>query len=186
MENNGITKKRARAVAGLLTCTMLTAAVSSYARDDAARYTMAAVIDAAFGHKVTAGRYDQAIEKITSKSRHFRQSFEASTNLCVAYTKVGDLDSAAVACDQAVAKMRERTKGKGPEPVFRGANSIVDREFLAVALTNRGVLHAVSGEFDAAYRYFAEAQNLDAKIDTPRANLARIASDLAPGVGPDS
>lgn len=150
----------------------------SQADNESPRYTMTAIVDSSFGRAVTSGRYQQAIEKITARQARTRETFESQNNLCVAYTKVGDLDSASVACDQAVAEMRKRTERKSPTRRGQYAEfSRSDRVYLAVALTNRGVLHAVNGDLENARRDFAEAAGIDVDISQPQINLSRLLLD---------
>ena len=153
-------------------------AAPSQADDEDPRYTMTAIIDASFGHVVTSGRYQQAIEKITARQARARETFESQNNLCVAYTKVGELDNASVACDQAVAEIRKRSERKSSTRRGRYADfSRSDRVYLAIALTNCGVLHAVNGDLDDARRDFTEAAGIDVDIPQPQVNLSRLATD---------
>jgi len=50
--------------------------------------------DAALGRMIISGEYEQAIDRITSPRANFDQ-ISKETNLCVAYTKSGELDLAA-------------------------------------------------------------------------------------------
>lgn len=148
------------------------------ADDEDPRYTMTAIIDSSFGQAVTSGRYQQAIEKITAQRAGTRETFESQNNLCVAYTKVGDFDNASLACNLAVEKMRKRTERKRTTRRGQYAEfSRADRVYLAVALTNRGVLHAVNGDLDDAQRDFTEASEIKVDVWQPQVNLSRLAID---------
>ena len=127
-------------------------------------YTMTVIIDAAHGSKVAAGKYQRAIEKITA-SKSTRDPYSQQTNLCVAYTKTGELDKATRACETALAITD---------------NGKVDRVYRAVALSNLGVLHAAKGSQDIARRTFREALDLDSGLSAPKINLARVARGKSP------
>ena len=127
-------------------------------------YTMTVIIDAAHGNKVAAGKYERAIEKIIAR-KSTRDSYSQQTNLCVAYTKTGELDKATEACQGALAITLD---GK------------VDRVYRAVALSNLGVLHAAKGSQDIARRTFLEALDLNSGLSAPKTNLARVARGKSP------
>lgn len=141
-------------------------------------YTMTVIVDAAHGGKVAAGKYERAIEKITA-ARRTRDAYSKQTNLCVAYTKTGALDKATAACEAALAIMLDRGK---PRRNYVGAVPAGkrDRVYLALALSNLGVLHAAKGSTDTARRTFREAVRLDTGLSAPKINLARLARDATP------
>ena len=142
----------------------LLAAAPLAAEETDPAYTMMVIIDAAHGSKVTAGKYERAIEKITAR-KSSRDPYSRQTNLCVAYTKTGELDKATRACEAALALTRD---GK------------IDRMYRAVALSNLGVLHAAKGSQDIARRTFLEALDLDSGLSAPKINLARVARGKSP------
>ena len=146
----------------LLAAVLATAPLAAEETDPA--YTMTVIIDAAHGGKVAAGKYERAIEKITAR-KNSRDPYSRQTNLCVAYTKTGELDKATRACEAALAITRD---GK------------IDRMFRAVALSNLGVLHAAKGSQDIARRTFREALELDSGLSAPKTNLARVAMGKLP------
>lgn len=152
--------------------------VSAQAEDPNVAYTMIAITDASYGNKVTAGRYEQAIEKITTRRVRNSEFFESRTNLCVAYTKSGDLENASVACNDAIEYVRKRVDSKKSTARI----PIAQRINLAAALTNRGVLHAISGEYDLARRDFVEAKGLRSGLSAPKASLARLESADSSGI----
>lgn len=132
-------------------------------------YTMTVIVDAAHGGKVAAGQYERAIDRITAGKRS-RDAYSRQTNLCVAYTKTGALDKATEACEEALAIVRD-----GAAKSAKG-----DRVYLALALSNLGVLHAAKGSTDIARRNFRDALALDSGLSAPKINLARIAKDSTP------
>ncbi len=112
-------------------------------------YQMAAIIDRARGNTVVAGDYGEAIEHLGRKNI---KRFEASTNLCVAYTMIGDLKKADSECAAAL----ELSK------------SSAARRDVAIALSNLGVVKAVSGDISGARQDFSRA--LEINIDLRQAS----------------
>ena len=167
----------ARKFAATLAFSALTFSVSAGAAEQQAAYTMTAISNASFGQQVTVGKYGQAIEKITSPKFKTKTSFSAVTNLCVAYTKTGDLGRAAAKCDTALEKTRARVKFRRSGDLIQPAGYGRTPADLAIALSNRGVLHAVQGETDLAREVFLEAIDLEAGLEAPQINLARLEMD---------
>ena len=135
-------------------------------------YTMTVIVDTAQGHKVAAGKYDRAIARLTAKKSPVNR-YSKDTNLCVAYTKTGDIDNATEACEAAVEAMRKRRVARSSFSTSEAATS--NRVYLALALSNLGVLEAVKGDAELARKRFEEALELDAGLSAPKVNLARLA-----------
>ena len=123
----------------------------------ASGFQMSAVIDRARGNAVVAGDYQAAIEKLGARDR---RHFESSTNLCVAYAMTGDLEKADVECAAAV-QMSEKAEV---------------RRDIAVALTNRGVVKAVSGDLSGARQDFDRALEIDGGLRQASDNLQLLVS----------
>ena len=141
-------------------------------------YTMTVIVDAAHGGKVAAGEYERAIRKITAR-KSTRDTYSRQTNLCVAYTKTGVLDKATEACEEALAIVLDRAdKRRVLAGTTQSAKS--DRVYLALALSNLGVLHAAKGSTGIARENFREALALDSGLSAPKVNLERLARDRTP------
>lgn len=139
-----------------------------------ANYEMAFFADSAQGSKILSGNYKKAIEKIAAKV-HGHASLHAKTNLCVAYTKAGDIAAAEAACDAAVAAAKTFRKS-GSGLAFETSSQMRAR-FTAIALSNRGVLKAVKGDLAAARADFDAALAQQAReIPLVRANLEKLES----------
>lgn len=125
----------------------------------ASGFQMAAVIDRAHGNAVVAGDYDQAIANLDDDQRYF----ESSTNLCVAYTMTGELEKADAECASAlrISKRKEI------------------RRDIAVALSNLGVLKAVSGDLDGAQEDFSRAIRVNRKLPYASENLQLLQVTIA-------
>lgn len=132
---------------------------------------MMAIENRAHGKLLTSGRYVEAIEKI-SAHRDRIERFERHNNLCVAYTKTRDLQKAAAACEAAL-ETREGVTAQNASYWSSNRLKLRDR---AIALSNRGVLRAVTGDMDGAREDFSAAAKLSDELDEPLENLALIAT----------
>lgn len=164
---------------GSTSLSMLSIGQSAFGAERAAPYEMAVIIDAAHGHKVQKGEYAKAITRLADAKRRFPDEFARQNNLCVAYTKTGDLDRAEQACDAAV----EFVESKGVRAVKGFALPDVRenayRVYKAIALSNRGVVRALQGDVKFALRDFEQANDLKARVRGPKSNLARLSKTVA-------
>lgn len=162
--------------AGVLLAATLQFPSTQLARADDSQpgFVMTVIADRARGDQVMSGDYVAAIAGITSpKARHW-DSFAVSNNLCVAYTKLNDLASADQACADALLTSRETPGEWNGSQRKRG-----DR---AVALSNRGVIRAVSGDAEGARSDFERARELNEGLAAAAQNLARLDRDTAQAV----
>lgn len=136
------------------------------------KYTMTLFADEAQGTRILDGNYEQAIRKISAKTSD-KSRFQIETNLCVAYTKSGDLDAAEAACEAAVVAAEDHRVSKRHSQ-FDTARYAAHKRSMAIALSNRGVLRAVRGDLDSARQDFDAAIDLRARISAPRTNLERL------------
>ena len=150
------------------------ACASVMAEEGDLRFTMTSIEDASYGDEIIAGNYESAIEKITAYNGHVN-AFVYNTNLCVAYTKIGDTGSASLACDAAVQALENRR-------ILRAQGKTTYRRFLAVALTNRGVVQVAMGEFERALQDFDAALALNEQPAAAKINLARLREVREPKV----
>lgn len=138
------------------------------AQADAGRYEMTSYTHGAGSEELLAGQYEAAIEAASGRSaRSSDDRLIASTNLCVAHTMQGDFDAAREACALALklARAADVVGGRLPRPSTATAK----------ALSNLGVLNAISGNADAAERNFRTAARIGAWDGASR-NLARFAA----------
>lgn len=146
---------------GMAVLLSLTAAVTA-AHEPQDKFEMTVVRDAAHGHMITSGEFASAIEKLSSGKYRSSEKFYAANNLCVAYTMTADFDAAADSCAKAVDMMAEKQATDDSGVVAR---------FHAIALTNRGVLNAMSGANELARKDFELARQLRAGVRAPTRNL---------------
>lgn len=97
--------------------------------------------------------------------------FESLTQICVASLKCGELAAARSACDRAVIASRAHDLGT---PIYGSPDREARTTRRVIALTNRGVVHAISDDEQAAARDFEAALQLNADQREPRANLAYL------------
>lgn len=136
-------------------------------------YVMTVFSGQAQGELVLDGDYERAIRNIES-AKESSFAFATSNNLCVALTKAGELEKAFEACDAAVVKAAHDV---GIVSFYERGKRYIDR---AVALTNRGVVRAVSGDEEGAGRDFAEAARLSREFEASAVNLALLAGMETP------
>ena len=136
---------------------------------------MAAYSNEKGGPALAAGHYDTAVDQLdhTSMSQSLSPS-SLSNNRCVAYTVTKQLTPPRVACDQAVhdAGQRRRT-GCRHMNTGRVARK---NEYLAMALSNRAVLHSLSTETAAAESDLKRAEQLSPQADFVARNLTVLHS----------
>ena len=183
MKQSHLTKpKHAIAVASALLAIVTAPAQATPARAESTPYTMTVITDQAHGRRVTAGNYQQAIRRITHNGQHSRSRFADHNNLCVAYAKTVELDKAAAACDAAVEQVRKREKRAMRSTHPFGAAKHAFKADLSIALSNRGVLHAVAGKADLAREDFVAAIELRSHVSRiAEKNLDRLEQAELPG-----
>ena len=136
------------------------------------KFTMTVFEDAPQGARIVAGKYVQAIDKIEARGAK-NDAIRVETNLCVAYVKAGDVAAAEKSCDAAITAV---TGQKRFTRYAMGAESANDarRRYLAIALSNRGVIKAVKGDFESARKDFDEALQLNTRLAAAKINLQRL------------
>lgn len=168
----GIHLKPLRSVATFaVTISLVVCQLSSVQADEGPKaYTMMVISDAARGKLVTKGKFSDAIERLMMTTMS-SDDFEAHNNLCVSYTKTGDLEKAAEACDAAVASRADLTRAA--ERRLALTKSQIQRE-QAIALSNRGVLRAIDGDLVGAQDDFMASIRLTKWFPEPKANLTYL------------
>lgn len=140
---------------------------------DIPAYRMAVVSDLSEGRAILFGAYEKAVSRLETKRIRSQKRFSTYNNLCVAYTKTNNLEKAVEACDAALADTESRVAKRSRR--YNDDYPAVRRDH-AVALSNRGVLHAVSGNSELARLSFEEALEMDAFDKDPSINLALLKS----------
>ena len=139
------------------------------------RYIMTVYSDMAHGRAILDGSAGELIEDIGGEAL----SLEEEIHLCVAYTKAKQVEHATSTCEAALdsaeeeARKARRTSFAWSNPAYTAANGH------AMALNNRGVLHALTGNHDEAREMFEAALQVGKRHKYARKNLALLDEELA-------
>ncbi|MFK8054188.1 MAG: hypothetical protein AB8F65_14565 [Woeseiaceae bacterium] len=149
---------------------LTTGAIASDEETDSSAFIMSAVEDAAGGKQIMAGEYEAAADDIRKDGRQRYDAFARATNLCVSLTLSDKLDAAESHCESAVQQSRH------PNHVYKvGADGRPNPSLSrAIALSNLGVLRALTGDLTAAQRHFERAASTSTKLDNPTHNMSRL------------
>lgn len=141
-------------------------------------YVMIVYTDVAYGTSILRGAPEKVATRLSRRLDGRAGGVADQINLCVAYTKMKQIDLATRHCDAAVAQSAQaadRRWSSGPVGRLGKRSAKTDQ---AVALTNRGVLHALAGESDEATDLFELAMAMERTEEHARNNLARLRSSL--------
>ena len=159
---------------------MLFGAVTAQAGEDQPNaYVMTVYSDTAHGTQIIDGAPQDVIAKLSRKADARSYELEGQVNLCVAYTKTKQIEKAMEICDSAVAAALENARRLERSRKFGRQTTQVADTGRAIALTNRGVLHAITGETDKARLMFEMALMLKSKEESARTNLLFLQRDTA-------
>lgn len=156
----------------LFALSLSVACAPAWSDDSRPKFEMAVYSDAPQGMKILSGKYDQAISKINTKPSS-ADRVHVKTNLCVAYVKAGNIDAADTACEEAVVAAESMNKVRTSS--FIGQSSAkVRARYLAVALSNRGVVKAVRGDLEAAKLDFGAALAQRSGVSSVETNIEQL------------
>ncbi|MDP4945820.1 MAG: hypothetical protein NWQ48_09925 [Alishewanella sp.] len=133
-------------------------------------YKMALIDNAPGAEYIQAGQYEKAIASAQAPSQADAESFYGQVSLCVAYSRMNELDLAATACDNAVYRAA----------TLKAVTGSAKREMRALALNNRGVIKLLAGDKVAALQDFMLAVRLNDSAITA-ANLERLTFSINEG-----
>lgn len=139
-------------------------ATGARAHELPSNFEMNVIKDEAAGMKILEGDIDVAIDEIARTEVRPAEKFFVDNNLCVAYTLSKEFALAEKACDNALDTM---ALTRVPKAYWHRP----DVRYRAIALSNRGVLRAMTGKTELARADFADAQRLSAGIRAPKVNL---------------
>lgn len=124
------------------------------------------------GDALLAGNYAAATQALHEHSRLLStEPATTSNNRCVALSVLKKLDSARVACDEAV---RDAQAEKETLPSYQYWARRLENEYLAVALSNRAVLHWMSSDTQAAAADLKKAEALSPQAAFVERNRAAL------------
>ena len=138
------------------------------------RYEMVSYVESVSGRRIAAGDYDGAIDYASKRlhSGDTESRLIERTNLCVAYTVTGNYAKARETCEAAIEIARHVDAGG-----VRGASRSGTET--AKAMTNRGVLKAMTGDMAGAAMDFRTATAAIGAPKAPARNLARVEGETA-------
>jgi hypothetical protein len=157
---------------GVTTAVSLLLATAAQAADPAHSFVLTAYSNSAGGADLVSGNYQAASEAL-----HHAATFSASdesaisNNRCVALTVTHQWTDARGACDRAV---RDAQQEKNLLPSYQYWARKLKSEYLAVALSNRAVLHWMASESDAAANDLKRAEVLSPNADFVTRNRAAL------------
>ena len=147
------------------------AATAQAGEDQPQAYVMTVYSDVAHGSEIIDGAPRDVIAKLSRKADPRATKLAGQVNLCVAYTKTKQLEKAMELCDSAVAAALKDARRLERSKMFGRQTTQVADTGRAIALTNLGVLHAISGERDKARLMFEMAMMLESKEKSAQINL---------------
>jgi len=154
---------------------------AAQAADPDHNFVLTAYSNGTGGTELISGNYGAAAEALHSPPPI--TAFDASTtsnNRCVAFTMTKQWDSARIACDQAV---RDAQHERSMLPSYEYWARKFKNDYLAVALSNRAVLHWMSADSAAAANDLKRAEELSPTADFVAHNRAALEySHTAPAV----
>ncbi|WP_019676925.1 hypothetical protein [Arsukibacterium perlucidum] len=130
-------------------------------------YKMVLIEDTPGVTTIQAGQLQQGISEVTNYRGAEADSFSLQMSLCVAYSRLGQLDQAQTACSKAVSLAQS-------SPTLP---TDAKREMRALAYSNRGVMHVLANDRVAALEDFKRAVSLNTN-DINQHNLARLTADI--------
>ena len=159
----------------------LVAGLSLNANAAPADYSMVVYEDSRLAKGVMSGDYDTIKTTVAALEARGSDDFHTLNNLCVAYTMTKAFSKAESACDAAVGEDGTPDALFDTDIAFGSARprKTEARNREAVALSNRGVLRAVTGDMVGAREDFERAAATSDTVDAAEINLTRLTA-LAP------
>jgi hypothetical protein len=145
---------------------------AAQAADASHNFVLTAYSNGKGGAELVSGDYDGATKALHSHATF--TSFDSSTtsnNRCVMLAVTRQWDSARAACDQAV---RDAQQEKAMLPSYQYWARKFQNDYLAVALSNRAVLHWMSADKQAAADDLKRAAALSPNADFVTRNQAAL------------
>jgi len=165
---------------GLFGLLLLVASATAQAESaQPSAYVMVVYSDVAHGEKVLSGAPEEVIAKLSRKKTRRLGILAVQVNLCVAYTKTKQLEQAHKACDAAITASQKEARRLERSEIFGRRTTLVAETGRAIALTNRGVLHAISGESEQARTLFELAMSLESENQSASTNLDLLERKVA-------
>jgi hypothetical protein len=179
--NSVFHRKSAPQVALLLASVAASLSAVTQAQPDSP-FLLTAYADAVGGERLIAGQYDTALVQIRNATQtDVNAEGVNKTNACVALAVLKQLDQARQACDEAVtAANRDKLHSSGVVSKSR----LDENESVAIAYTNRAVVHSLANEAVSSAEDLAEAHSLAPTSEFVARNIAafRTSRNVAAGL----
>ncbi|GEM_PF-1453015 len=152
------------------------------AKADTAGYSMVVYEDSRLADRVMSHEYDTIKDALAALEARGNTDFDTLNNLCVGYTMTKAFTKAEAACDAAVGEDSAPDALFDEDTAFAGARTrkTLARNREAVALSNRGVLRAVTGDLVGAREDFEKAAATSDVVDAAEINLTRLTALAVP------
>jgi hypothetical protein len=146
-------------------------AVAAQAEVAGSPMTLTAYTNGAGGESLTHGKYDMALVELKADRSTTSTAYSAKiNNLCVAYAIKRQLTEAKSACDAAVkAAKYDRLSSQRYAP-----GSVRENSYVAIAYTNRAIVHMLSKDTASAKADLERAKSLAPTADFVARNLAAV------------
>lgn len=154
----------------------LLAGLSVSAHAEPGTYSMVVLKETRYARSIMSLDYERTMAAIHKLEDMGLKTFNVYNNLCVGYTMTRSFDKARVACDAAIEAHDVHQSDPAPYLGFGNSSSGERRE--AIALTNRGVLKAVSGDLLGARDDFTMAAGISSEVTAAGFNMERLSAKL--------
>ena len=151
------TGKLAKSTTAIAAASILCAAAAHASDVAAPKMVLTAYINGAGGESVMTGKYDVALAEIKMDRSGGSDAYTAKiTNQCVAYAAMKQLTQAMSACDEALRSAKfERISSQR-----YATGSRIQNSYVAIAYTNRAVVHILAKDPEGAKSDMARAKSL--------------------------
>jgi hypothetical protein len=174
MEHHPATRAKRAHTLRLTIATALLCAGAAQAADDHGKPMLSGYTNAVGGESLLAGQYTAMLEQLRNlPPSAMAHSYTSITNLCVAYIATRQFESAQSACDAAIHAARRE---KNLMSDWSGWSRKNYHRSIALAYSNRAVLHWLMHDTETATQYVARAQALSPKAEFVMRNVAAIGS----------
>jgi hypothetical protein len=170
LDMNSLNRRRSAPKVALLLASFAASMSATTHAQQESPFALTAYADAAGGERLIAGQYDTALVQIRSAPQTEANAPGVDkTNACVAHAVLKQLDQAGKACDEAVtAANRDRMHSAG----IVSRSRLDENESLAIAYTNRAIVHSLAHEGVRCAEDLAEAYSLAPTSDFVVRNIA--------------
>lgn len=160
------------ATATAIAASSILSIAAAQAAETSTPMVLTAYVNAAGGESALKGKFDEALLEIR-RDHSLNSDYSAKlTNLCVTYAAKKQLTQAMHACDSAVQAARSDRMSAQRYP----AGTVRENGYVAIAYTNRAVVHMLAKDSESAKLDLARAKSLAPSAEFVSKNLAAVES----------